>query len=37
MSVLRKYQKSRQRTKKLTGRVFADRPSHRRLRLEALE
>ena len=37
MSVLRRYQKSRQRTKKLTGRVFADRLSHRRLRIEALE
>ncbi|MGO8746956.1 MAG: hypothetical protein ACLQNE_13295, partial [Thermoguttaceae bacterium] len=35
MSAVRKL--SRQRTKKLTGRVAADRPSHRRLRIESLE
>jgi hypothetical protein len=37
MSALRRQQKSRQRTKKLAGRVFADCTSHRRLRFEALE
>jgi hypothetical protein len=37
MTALRQHQKSRQRTKRLAGLVFADHPSQRRLRIEALE